>query len=301
MPSARSPCCTASKCATARVAQVLGELRRALDDVLPVLVLRVEHPQRVGLDPGPELVAERRRRGRAGSSRSAATYAGRGLGVAHRVDAAARRRGEPEVAVEAVGERDDLDVDLGVVDAEHLDAELPVLAVPALLRPLVPEVRRDVPDLPRHGRVGAARRPGPPARCPRAAGASRRPPLSSNSYISLRTTSVTLADPLEHLEVLEDRGDHEAVAEAPGPVGEGRPTSVGPPLRLGRQDVVGPDRARGTREVARRDARGSAEPRHSGALRPGLATRDGLRCADADQAWRAPGGPGRRRRRSRPA
>ena len=51
--------------------------------------------------------------------------------------------------VEAVGERDDLDVDRRVVDAEHFGAYLPVLAVTTLLRPFVAEVGRDVPDLPR--------------------------------------------------------------------------------------------------------------------------------------------------------
>ena len=40
----------------------------------------------------------------------------------------------------------------GSADAEHLDADLPVLAVPTLLRPLVAEVRRDVPGLPRDRR-----------------------------------------------------------------------------------------------------------------------------------------------------
>ena len=96
----------------------------------------------------------------------------------------------PRLAVEAVEQRDHLDVDGRVVDAEHLRTQLPVLAVPALLGPLVAEVRRDVPDLPRRRRAGAATYTRTTEAVPSGRSASARPPLSSNSYISLLTTSV---------------------------------------------------------------------------------------------------------------
>ncbi len=48
-----------------------------------------------------------------------------------------------------------------------------------------------------------------------------------------------LADPLEHLDVLEHRGDDEPVAEAGGPVGEA-PDEARPDARDRRQDVVHP-------------------------------------------------------------
>ncbi len=93
------------------------------------------------------------------------------LAVAHRVDVEADP-GHADRGVEARGERDDLDVDRGVVGAERLDAELVVLAVAPGLGPLVAEGRRDVPRLPRGRRARAGRTRAPPGRCPR--GAARR-------------------------------------------------------------------------------------------------------------------------------
>ena len=115
------------------------------------------------------VVAERVAVLRAGTSRSTLDVAGpRSASSPIELSSSVTSR-RPSVAVEAVRERDDLDVDVGVVDAEHLDADLPVLAVAALLRPLVAEVRRDVPDLPRRRSGGAARTRARPTRCPRAA------------------------------------------------------------------------------------------------------------------------------------
>ena len=149
------------------VAEVLGELRRPLDHVLPVFALRVEEPQRVLLDPLAELVAE-------GGGvveqvlRQHRQVARARLRVAHRVQQQ-RDLLQTEIAVEPVGERDDLDVDVGVVDPEHLGAELPVLAVPALLRALVAEVRARRTRPSTAAWDGAARRRARPVRCPRAA------------------------------------------------------------------------------------------------------------------------------------
>ena len=151
---------------------------------------------------------------------------------------------EPERAVEAVGERDDFDVDVGIVDAERFDADLPVLAVPPLLRSLVAEVRRQVPHLPRDRRLvlheGAHDRRG-----------ALRPQREPATALVLELVHLLahdvggLTDPLEHLEVLEDRRDDEIEPEARGALGEGRDQRH-PTIGLRRQHVAG--------------ARGRAEP-----------------------------------------
>ncbi len=147
------------------LAQAFGDLRRVLDDVLPVGVLRVEHPQRVGGHALAERVAERI----TVLEQVGAQLLGvaRPIGVvAHRVDAQ-RELAQAERPVEAVRERDDLDVELRVVDAERLGAHLEVLAEAALLGAFVAEVRGDVPDLPRHRRVVLREGARDAARCPR--------------------------------------------------------------------------------------------------------------------------------------
>ena len=169
------------------VAEALRDLGRVLDDVLPVGVLGVEDPERVGGDPIPERLAQRVAVLQQVRREELGVAGAVGL-VAHRVDAQ-REVAEAESPVEAVRECDDLDVELRVVDAQHLRPHLEVLAVPALLGPLVAEVRRDVPDLPRHDRV-VLRERARDAAVPSGRSATRRPPLSSKSYISLRTTSV---------------------------------------------------------------------------------------------------------------
>ena len=186
--------------------------------------------------------------------RNASRYAGPRRGVAHRVEEESHL-GEPEVAVEAVGEVDHLDVDVGIVDPEHLRAELPVLAVPALLRALVPEVRREVPDLPRRRRpvlhVRAHDRRG-------ALGPQREVATALVvELVHLLAHDVGgRADALEHLDVLEDRRDHEAVAVPAGARRE-RGDRVHPQLGLGREDVVRADgRAIGRRPSASGTQRG---------------------------------------------
>ena len=122
-------------------------------------------------------------------SRQRGEVRGPALGVAHRVEVQ-RDPGEPEVAVEAVEQRDDLDVERRVVDAEHLGAELPVLAVPALLRRARSgsSARRTRPSRAGSGRCCTYARTTDAV--PSGRSARVRPPLSSNSYISLLTTSV---------------------------------------------------------------------------------------------------------------
>ena len=161
------------------------------------------------------------------------------LGRSHRVDEHAEPA-QAEIAEEALRERDHLDVDIGIVDAEHLGAELPVLAVSPLLRALVAEVRGDVPDLPRGCGpvldVGPHDRRGP-------FGAEREPTIPPiGELVHLLADDLgRCADALEDLDVLEDRRDHEAVAEPRRPIGESR-DGVGPPVRVRRQHIMGPDR-----------------------------------------------------------
>jgi hypothetical protein len=139
-----------------------------------------------------------------------------------------------------VAERDHLDVDVRVVEAERLDAELPVLSVPAPLGSLVPEQRCQVPDLPwllappLHVGAHDGRRPFGP-QCEASAAAV-------GELVHLLADDVRrFADPLEHLDVLEDRGDDQLVAEPARPVGEGG-DDTSPPRRLRRKDIVRADR-----------------------------------------------------------
>ena len=259
MPSASSPCCTRSKCVARLVAQVLGDLRRVLDHVLPVVALASRARAAGSARPAHGTRRRARRRGRAGtraaSRRSAGRLAASPIEFSSSVNAL-----EPEVAVEAVGERDDLDVDVGIVDAEHLDADLPVLAVAALLRALVAEVRREVPDLPRHRRVVLHER----AHDRRGALGPQREAAAALvlELVHLLAHDVGgLADPLEHLEVLEDRRDHEPEPEALGARRERRDQRL-PPLRLRRQDVVGARRRAELRLVVRAQRRRLRPPAH---------------------------------------
>ena len=76
-----------------------------------------------------------------------------------------RKRVSPSRPVEALRQGDHLDVDGRVVGAEHLDAELVVLAIAPGLGTLVAKGRRHVPRLPRRGGAvldeGAHDRRGP--------------------------------------------------------------------------------------------------------------------------------------------
>ena len=116
--------------------------------------------------------------------------------------------------------------------------ELVVLAVAAGLGSLVAEARRGVPGLPRQRRAVLRRRPARPARCPRDAAPCAAPPLSSNSYISLRTTSVASPSRWNTPDVLEHRAHDQPVAGAVGAPGE-RGNERLPAGRLRREDVVG--------------------------------------------------------------
>ncbi len=130
-----------------------------------------------------------------------------------------RRSREAKVATETPQELDYLDVDVGIVDPDDLGSELPVLAVATGLWLLGPEVRGEVPDLPRRGRAvlheGAHDGRG-------AFGPQREPaPAAVDEVVHLLAHDVGgLPTPREDLVVLEDRGQQQAIAEPLRPARE---------------------------------------------------------------------------------
>ena len=231
----RRPDCTRSKCAPASSDRWSIIRGAAATTVGVFLALRVEHPQRVDRE---RLAGLRAQLAAVVVEESTQRVEVRGprRGIAERVEQQAVPA-QPERAEEAVEQRDDLDVEVRVHRAERLDADLVVLPVPTGLRRLGPEVRRDVPDLPRcrrpvldertHDRAGAL-------------GAQREPPSAAVfELVHLLLHDVgRLADTGEHLVVLEHRRDVQAVAGALDVLREQR-DERGPPSRLRREDVVG--------------------------------------------------------------
>ena len=266
----------------------------ALDHVLPVGALGVEDPQRVRLDPLAELGAR---------ARSACV---------EQVRRAAPRRTRPGVAASPIELR------------SSVTSRSPSVAVEAVRRARSPRRRRRGRRrrAPRRRAASAggsgpsaaarsgssARRTRPstasPGWCcayarttgavPSGRSARRRPPLSSKSYISLRTTSVRRADASEHLDVLEDRRDHAARSRT----GAARAANAAHECRPAR-----PTRAAGRRGC--RSARGRR--RRSPGMRghaTGRLLDPPIRCVRASSRSRASrrrAGRGTRRRPSRPA
>ena len=161
--------------------------------------------------------------------------AGPVVGLAEAVDEE-RHLVQTETGVELPGERDDLDVEVRVVGAEHLDADLVELAVPAPLGLLVAEVRAGVPDLPRHRRAVLGKGP---AHARGQLGPQRDVAAALvDEVVHLLGDHVGgITDAGEHTEVLEQRRDDLPVAGALDHVGEhvDEPT---PTAALGRQDVA---------------------------------------------------------------
>ena len=183
--------------------------------VLPAL--GVEHAQRVA---GQRLrgSARRARRRRPRSARAARRRSGAVGGLAERVEQQ-RHLAQPEALEEAPAEGDHLDVEVRVVGAEHLDADLVELAVAAALRLLVAEVRPGVPHLPRRRRTVLDERPahaggllGPQGDVAAA--------LVGEVVHLLGDDVGGLADALEHADVLHHRRDDLAVAGGLDDLGE---------------------------------------------------------------------------------
>ncbi len=252
----------------AGVAEVVGERRGVFGGLDALLALAIEDPQRIGVDALTVLGAER-----------VSTFVevlpqqfevGRAAGlVAHRVEPERRGR-EAEGGEEAGGERDHLDVEIGVGRTEGLDSYLVVLSVAPPLGALVAERGRCIPRLPRerrpmldertdHGRGALG------AQCEGAA-------LSVLELVHLLADHLAaLADPAaEHLDVLEGRRDGQPVT---GTFHLGREEGEQrlPPRRLRPEDIV-------------RASRGARRRRFVGHLRLSPSS---------------PGGCGRRRRRRR--
>ncbi len=151
MPSGVEPGLDPLEVGGGPVGEVLGGLGRRPTTACRGRPLRVEDPQRVVVDLLAVLVGDVAQV----LPEEGLEHAGVAdpvLGLTHGVE----QQVDPpqaDLGQEVPGQGDDLDVDVGVVDPEDLDAELPVLAVPAGLGALVAERGRDVPDLPGVGRV----------------------------------------------------------------------------------------------------------------------------------------------------
>ena len=206
------------------------------DDVVVLRPLRVQHPERVD---GERLAALDREigdvLGEVGAQR--VDVGGPAGGVAHRVQRQ-RAATESEGAVEPVEQGDDLDVGVRVVGADDLGVELEVLAVPPGLRLLVAVVRPDRPRLPRSGRAVFDERPHQPGGD---LGPQRDPPAALVlEVVHLLADDVGgVADPLEHLDLFDQRRQHEAEAGPAGVLGEGGHEGR-PARRFRRQDVAHP-------------------------------------------------------------
>ena len=226
---------TRSKWAVHGVAQVVDLERRVGGGGDALRLLAVEHPQRV-VSKRPACSSHsssRRLRG----TRPALAVGGPALVVAERGEVEAQA-GDAQVLVEAPRQGDHLDVDVGVVGAERLDADLVVLAVAAGLGPLVAEVGRAYQTF--HGVVGPVLHEGPHHRR-RALGPQRDVAAALVlEVVHLLADDVgALADPLEHADVLEHRPDDQPVSRPLHPPGEELHQPL-IPRRLRRQDVKGP-------------------------------------------------------------
>ena len=199
------------------------------------LGLAVEHPQRILQVPLP--VRRAQLVGPLGEIRAQQRDVPR---PAHAVAHGVQLQGhlpQPEAGEEIVGQRDDLDIEVGVGRTERLDAQLVVLAVAPVLRVLVPERRRHVPRLPRRHRVVlhvGPRNGGRPL-------GTQRHQLAVailEDVHLLADDLAALADPAqEDAGVLENRRDRQSVAGTLDQTGEAGDRSL-PADRLGPEDVV---------------------------------------------------------------
>ena len=199
------------------------------------LGLAVEDPQRVLQVPLP--VRRAQLVGPLGQERAQQRdVAGPAHAVAHGVQLQGHLA-QAEPGEEVVGQRDDLDVEIGVGRAERLHAQLVVLAVAPVLGVLVPERGRHVPGLPRRHRVVLHVGPGDGRG---ALGAQRHQlPVAILEDVHLLAHDLAaLADAAqEHAGVLEDRRDRQPVAGALDQRGEAGDRCL-PADRLGPQHVV---------------------------------------------------------------
>ena len=222
--------------------EVLQHLGRSRHHGLVLRPSGVQDPQRVERQRLPALLGEVGGVALQVSGQRSQVRGPAGV-VAERVDDQSPL-GQPEGAVEAVEEGDDLDVGIRVVRPDDLGVDLEVLPVTGRLRGLVAEVRAGRPGLPRHGRVVLGEGPHEPRGDLRA---NRHPPATLVlEVVHLLADDVRrLADPLEHLEVLDQRCDDQP---EPGPLGQTGEDGQQPRPALGlRREHVG--HAAGSLEV----------------------------------------------------
>ena len=126
------------------VVEIAAEQRRAIDQIAELRVLAVEDPERIALE-APQAVLVERVAVCAEVLGQHLLVARARLGRADRVELERDAR-DPELLPKARRERDELGVDLGLGEAERLDAELVKLPVATLLRLLAPEHRAAAPE-----------------------------------------------------------------------------------------------------------------------------------------------------------
>ncbi len=302
-PRAPRPSWTRAKCAAHGVAQAVHLPRRVGRGLDAFGLLAVEDPQRIVAKSVPVLIAQPVGPGREEDLELGAV--GRtASSVAERVEPKAHLP-QPDLGVEAGEKGDHLDVEERVLSPECLHVQLVVLAVAAGLGPLVAEGRRHRPDLPGHRRAVLHE-------CPHDARGHLRPQRQVTRRVALVEEVVhllahdvgRLPDPLEDPDVLEHRVDDQAV-----------PARLHPLRKPGDQRLVGA-RVRG--EDVERALGGLEGLGHGSPSLPAEHPRSGSRSGSASpargaaRAQRPPlgellglspsrGGPGRRRRRCRPA
>ena len=119
-------------------------------------------------------------------------------------------------------ERDDLDVDRGIVGAEHLHAELVVLAVPTLLRAFVAKDRRQVPRLPRRSRMVLDERAHYRRGSLRTQREASLAAVAEDVHLVAKDVALLANAAHEDPDVLEDGRNNEREAVAVGQLREGR-------------------------------------------------------------------------------
>ncbi len=220
----------------ARLVEVVGDARRTLGDGSTFGPLAVQYPQRVRPVPLPVLVAQRVGV-RLEVGEQGGHVGGPTLPTPHGVDRQVHLA-KPQPPVEIGGQRDNLDVHVGIVGAEHLHPELVVLLVAARLGALVAECGRDVPRLPRHGRTVLDEGPDHRGRALGTQGDGAPAPIFELVHLFSHDVALVPDAPTEELGVLEHGVEHEAEARPLRPSGELGHEPL-PARRLGPQHVVG--------------------------------------------------------------
>ncbi len=191
-----------------RVGQERGDAGSVLDHCPVTRPFGIEDPQRIAVQGalgGLAQLAAPRVQVRTDRIAVAGTVTVVTQGVHRQLDLA-----QTQCLEETGRERDDLDVQVGVIDAEHLDTDLVEHAVAALLCTLVTEVGPGVPDLPGKGRAMLHER-ADDARGDLGTQCDAGAVLVDEVVHLLGDHVGGLADAQEHAQVLQQRRHHLAV------------------------------------------------------------------------------------------